>query len=187
MNEVIFAKPVDTNNRAQMISFLKNHFRYYTMSPWNINTSYANCVKLYNLRIPDKLFDTALSLVSGGIDDDDIYQDMIKNCFDDFNQKTGYAAGFNGRSGGYVVLYDTEYKNGQYNVMMKGLDMNEDFSDFTDDELKNRVYVVTEFDKLCDNLRETLSYVLTHYTITEKERHITATVKALSPIDKIEE
>lgn len=186
MSEVIFAKPIDTNNRVQMISFLKNHFRYYTMNSWNCNTSYANCVKLYNLRIPAELFDTALSLVSGEIDDDEIYTDMIKSCFDDFNQKTGYTAGFNGRSSGYVVLYDTEYKNGQYFATMKGLDMDEDFDDFTDKQLKDRVSVVTEFDKLCDNLRNTLLYVLTHYTVTEKERCIIKTIKALEPVNKPE-
>ena len=186
MSEAIFAKSIDTNNRAQMISFLKNHFRYYTMNSWNCNTSYANCVKLYNLRIPDELFDTALSLVSGEIDNMEIYTDMIKNCFDDFNQKTGYAAGFNGRSSGYVVLYDTEYKNGQYHVTMKGLDMDEDFIDFTDEELKDRVTVVTEFDKLCDNLRSTLLYVLTNYSVAEKERRTITTVKVLEPVNKLE-
>lgn len=49
----MFFKEVDLTDRKAMIFFLANHFRYYTINPWNRLTSYANNVKLQNLEIPN--------------------------------------------------------------------------------------------------------------------------------------
>lgn len=35
--------------KKEMIEFLKNHKRYWTMNSWNGSSSYANNVKIYNL------------------------------------------------------------------------------------------------------------------------------------------
>ena len=57
----MFKKEIDKNNREEMVAFLKNHYRYFTMRSWNRSTSYANNMKIYNLHLPfetkDKLYD----------------------------------------------------------------------------------------------------------------------------------
>ncbi len=49
----MFCKEVDKRYRKAKIAFLKKHFRYHTMNSWNRSTSYANCIKLYNIDKPD--------------------------------------------------------------------------------------------------------------------------------------
>ena len=49
--EKLFEKKVDLRNKAKMIDFLENHFRYSTMNSWNGCSSYANCIKIYSLEI----------------------------------------------------------------------------------------------------------------------------------------
>ena len=90
------------NTKKEMIDFLSNHFRYDTMSSWNKSTSYANNVKVYNC-IPNKLQSKVFELM----DCEDFY-DNINWLLDDFNRENDYQyqTGFNGRSGGYIVLYN---------------------------------------------------------------------------------
>ena len=49
-----FNQKVDLRNRKEMINFLTTHFRYYTNNSWNLSTSYANNVKIYNLDLTSK-------------------------------------------------------------------------------------------------------------------------------------
>jgi hypothetical protein len=92
-------------NKKDMIGFLVNHYRYFTMNTWNRSTSYAQNVKLRNLSFPDE--DTrarAWELLAV----DDVFHDCgvndIMRTFDaDHNWE--YQIGFNGRSSGYMVLY----------------------------------------------------------------------------------
>ena len=44
-----FYEKVDLRSRKDMVDFLENHFRYFTMNSWNRSTSFANNMKLYNL------------------------------------------------------------------------------------------------------------------------------------------
>lgn len=98
----MFYKKVDKKSREEMISFLRNHYRYYTANSWNKSTSYAHNVKLHRLNIPKHLNDIAYELILL----DEVYDD-IRMIMDDFAQQYNYQyqMGFNGRSGGYIVLY----------------------------------------------------------------------------------
>lgn len=97
-----FYRKVDTRSRQAMIDFLSSHFRYNTMNSWNQSSAYANCVKLYKV-IPDKLQDQAYKLM----DTDDFYAFHINDILTDwdYDQDHIFQAGFNGRSGGYIVMY----------------------------------------------------------------------------------
>ena len=137
----MFKKDIDTNDRSAMIKFLSNHRRYYTMNSWNRSSSYANNVKIYNLAIPADLVDKAYDFISIGSDD---YDFAVRSIIHDFYMKTGYNIGSNGRSGGYLVLYDDK--------SVRSINQDEDFEDWGNDELKSRVELVTAFDECCDDI-----------------------------------
>lgn len=157
--------------RNKMIDFLSHHSRYYTMHSWNGLTSYANNVKLYNLDLPDDLKDKAYDFIYAECFE---YTEDVNNLIDDFRSRTGYTAGFNGRSSGYIVLYDT---SGQYNenISYKSVDADADFEDWDDNELKQRVQLITEFDKLCDLIRSSLIYYLREYDVIDEEYTVVKT------------
>lgn len=106
-----FYKPVDLRSRTEMTDFLQNHFRYNTMNSWNNSTSYACNLKVYRLgltsEIENKLYD--MVCVQG-------FFDALKPLMDAFAEAHNYRwqAGMNGRSGGYLVLYQGETKLSQY-------------------------------------------------------------------------
>lgn len=85
-----------------MIDFLEKHFRYDTMSSWNGSSAWANNMKIYKVIPPqfqDKIFEM--------LDCDEFY-DGIHDLIRDYGLKNNYRyqAGFNGRSGGYLVIYN---------------------------------------------------------------------------------
>ena len=166
-----FEKTVDMDNRAELVSYLKNHFRYYTMSSWNRSTAYANNVKLYNLDLPVEIIDRAYIFISGEVECID-WQYAVEDAFHSFLKETGYNAGFNGRSGGYIVMYETAVDSSGKTVTYpgRGIDQYEDFDD--EDEwdfhrLQERVKLVQRFDRMCDQLREELIYILSSSEIEE--------------------
>ncbi len=162
----MFKKDVNFNSKESMIAFLKNHFRYYTMNSWNIATSYANNVKLYHLDIPDHLRDKAYDFLDAECDE---FNFDIQHMIDEFTHFTGYTAGFNGRSGGYIVLYDTKLEtNGNRNcrrTVFNNIDQYADFEDWDIDELRDRVKTVQAFDDLCDEIRESFLFYVEESTI----------------------
>lgn len=96
-----FTEKVGTTKKA-MVEYLTNHFRYDTMNSWNCGTSYAHNMKLYTLGLTREQEDKAYDL----IDFDEVGW-YIEDCIADFEAECpGYTAGFNGRSGGYLVLYE---------------------------------------------------------------------------------
>lgn len=185
----MFYKDVNTNNRKEMISFLQNHYRYYTMNPWNRNTSYANNVKIQNLNLHElstEEIETAYDLLSTEEPND--YTDARDILFDEFRTKTGYDIGFNGRSGGYIVLYDTipvanekgiGYTN-KRRTTCASIDANETFEDWEDSEIKERVLIIQEFDKLCDDLRNIFIETCKKYKVVDTPVRITINTKTLS-------
>lgn len=167
-----FTKEINFENREELVEYLSNHFRYYTGNAWNRSTSYANNVKLYNLGVPAELQDKAWELVCGElecVDFDILKQDEMLI----FQEETGYAAGFNGRSGGYIVMYDTEYKNGQrYVYPYRSIDQDADFSDEEEwslHDLQERAELVQRFDKMCDYILEGMIYILKNSKIETYE------------------
>ena len=107
----LFSKRVDKRSRAEMTAYLSGHFRYNTMNSWNRSTSYACNMKLYKLGLDrgteDKLWDI--------IQVPEFYE-RLNERIEDFNWQHNYLwqAGWNGRSGGYLVLYQGGTKPSGY-------------------------------------------------------------------------
>ncbi len=214
---ITFYTKVDRRSRRAMTDFLSEHFRYNTMNSWNQSTSYANNIKIHNLgldrEIEDKLYDI--------IETDEFWAEAHA-LFDGFAQKYRYRwqAGINGRSGGYLVLYQGYIKPSGYisyctacgqqnftsvnvtgNICMRcheparrdyekplvqtgtfpvrSTDMDEDFSEFTLSELKNRVRLVQEFDRLTDSLIVLAVQMCGEYTVEDETYYVPKTRKVL--------
>ena len=107
----LFSRRVDKRSRAEMTAYLSGHFRYNTMNSWNRSTSYACNMKLYKLGLDrgteDKLWDM--------IQVPEFYE-RLNERIEDFNRQHHYLwqAGWNGRSGGYLVLYQGGTKPSGY-------------------------------------------------------------------------
>lgn len=102
MTKPMFYQKVDKRNRQEMLEFLNNHFRYYTMNPWNRTTSWAHNMKIHTV-IPGEYQDKVFDLINT----DDYFfeiESIIRNWEEDNEYKL--QAGFNGRSGGYLVMYE---------------------------------------------------------------------------------
>ena len=162
---MFYTAGVDVCNTKSMWNFLKSHYTYYTMNSWNRSQSIAHNVKLYNLRLEGDwtvvmryLFDEYDSgCLQMNIDD------MIREFEETYPY---YKVGFNGRSGGYLVLYNADNNCSVLPECVAQYDTYEEFkedvksgwngynvSDF-DRELRDAVTIVREFDKLCDRLRD---------------------------------
>ena len=105
----MYFKKVDMRSRKAMTEFLENHFRYSTMNSWNGSTSWANNVKCYNLGLTDEQRSKFFELIDS--DDSEFYDFYVHERIVEFRNETGYDAGFNGRSGGYLVMYDGVYED----------------------------------------------------------------------------
>ncbi len=88
--------------REEMIEFLRDHFRYNTMNSWNRSTSYARNVKLHRLGLTREQENRAFEIIQADGAYDKI--NVIIRAFGITNDYR-YQIGFNGRSGGYLVLY----------------------------------------------------------------------------------
>lgn len=94
-----------------MTQYLNKHFRYPTMNSWNRSTSYACNLKIIHLglsgEIVDKLFDMIQTQE---------FFDVLSVLLAEFGEQHGYRwqAGMNGRSDGYLVLYQGEKKPSGY-------------------------------------------------------------------------
>ncbi len=108
----MFYRPINLKKRGAMIAFLKKHFRYNTMNSWNQSTSYANSIKLHNVAKPDDIdSDTWWEMI--GVSE---WQEKLSDLLEEFGEKYNWQwqAGINGRSGGYVVLYQGGIKPSGY-------------------------------------------------------------------------
>ena len=213
-----FSQKVDTRSREAMTAFLSGHFRYNTMNSWNRATSYANCVKVHRLDLTREQLDKAWAM----LDMTEVF-DAIHWILQDWAEEREWRwqVGFNGRSGGYLVLYqgDMDYKNaktaqcdvcgkltwhkedvpcttkgcpGTLTVLEKprpqivtypgrGLDQGEDFGEWSVDSLRDRVKLVQEFDRLCDDVVAEFVRFCEEYVVVEKDIMVPKTVKVLEP------
>jgi len=219
----MYYKEIDKRYREAMTAFLKKHFRYNTMNSWNRSTSYANCIKLYNIDKPEDVDnDTWWEML--WITE---WQEKLSDLLEDFGREHEWQwqAGINGRSGGYVVLYGggikpSGYKSycthcGQKNYQAvpeeceigicgrcdakarvnfkqthtqvftwpgKDVDMYEDFEDWTLSEIRERVEMVQDFDKLCDDIVTEFIDTCRNYRIVKEEILVPKTIKILEPV-----
>ena len=211
-----FYRKVDTRSREAMIAFLEGHNRYDTMNSWNRATSYANCVKVHRLDLTREQMDKAWAM----LDMEEVF-DAIHGIIQDWSVEHDWRwqVGFNGRSGGYLVLYQggLNYQNarsaqcdtcgkltwhkedvpcttqgctGTLKVLEKarpqivtypgrGTDESEDFQEWSIDQLRDRVKLVQEFDKLCDAVVTEFLHYCENFTIVEKDIMVPKTIKVL--------
>ena len=153
-----FYKKVNKKSLKAMWNFLVRHPIYLTLNNWNGLYSIANNVKIYNLDLEgDKWL--ALGLIRN--DDYQVINNMLQSWE---NEHNGYKLGFNGRSGGYIVMYSEDYSG---NVLPNWLTkftnfetFNETYKDFVGDkkyvrgEMEYYTELVQSFDKLCDEIRD---------------------------------
>lgn len=148
---------IDICNDKQMFNFLKDHFRYATMNSWNGEYSIANNVKVYKLGLSGDCW-TALNLLENG--EYDVINEVIKAWE---REHPGYVVGFNGRSGGYLVLYNADNRG---DVLPPSITDNDDYSQYKEwckyygytvkenrFELRMYTQLVRDFDALCESLR----------------------------------
>ena len=98
-------------SKTEMIEFLKNHFRYPTMNSWNRATSYARNIKIHRLGLDHEIESRCFEMLD------------VREAFDDFSailhefeilHDYGWQIGQNGRSGGYLGLYQGGKKDAGY-------------------------------------------------------------------------
>lgn len=106
-----FFTPVDLRSRAAMTAYLDGHFRYPTMNSWNQATSYACNLKVDHLGLDASVVDKLLDML-----ETDEFQDAMQELRQDFGRSHNYCwqVGMNGRSGGYLVLYQGYAKPSEY-------------------------------------------------------------------------
>lgn len=215
-----FYRPVNCRSRKDMTEYLREHFRYPTMSSWNDSTSYACNLKIYQLGLDSDTVDKLFELIQT----DDFFQERSL-LIQDFGSAHDYLwqAGMNGRSGGYLVLYQGEripsgYKSYCTNCGQKsyrsvqetgnvcgvcrkpacvdfrgthmqvttfpgrGTDCDADFEDWSMYDLRNRVRLVQEFDRLADDMVQEAVFYAQNYAVQDEEYQVMQTRKALVPV-----
>jgi hypothetical protein len=100
-----------TPSKKSMIEFLANHFRYHTMNSWNCATSYARNVKVHNLGLIGERLNKAYELLSAEGAFDEVNE--IIRAFDEAHEYR-FQMSFNGRSSGYLILYQGGQKPSGY-------------------------------------------------------------------------
>ena len=107
----LFSRRVDKRSRAEMTAYLSGHFRDNTMNSWNRSTSYACNMKLYKLGLDQETEDKLWDMIQVPE-----FYEWLNERIEDFNWQHNYLwqAGWNGRSGGYLVLYQGGTKPSGY-------------------------------------------------------------------------
>lgn len=130
--------------------------KYYTMNSWNGETAPAYNMKVYNIVSDSKIRSKIYELM----DCDDFWEE-INLLVRDFNfEQKSYRAGFNGRSGGYLVLYK------------KGSCAGFEAKDVPSEVLK-------AFRRLALDIRATAIYLAKNAKVVDEEVTYTKTVKRM--------
>lgn len=176
---------------------------YYTMNSWNLSTSIAYNLKVYKVidnELQDKVYD--LMNIDGFYNDINY---LISDFDNEFNHT--WQAGFNGRSGGYLVLYRggkklSEHKSYCTNCYQRNFTtieennnicgkcskhtrVNKQFYDtYTNSGLGVELSEVPTdvrkaFRQLAIDIVKTVEYMAKNYTIEEEEITITKNIKVL--------
>ena len=170
-------------SRYEMIDFLVKHFRYDTMNSWNRSTSYANCVKLPHLNIDDD--DNAYEILDQG----EVFNE-INEVISDWGRKHKHRwqAGFNGRSDGYIVLYQCGISKDGFVHNGGGLDEDEvddRFEGWDDTEdIRDRYELVKDFDEMVDECIEVFKSYCENYRVVEEEVRVAKKIKVLRKKEK---
>lgn len=101
--------------RKEMIQYLQNHFRYDTMNSWNAATSYAVRVKLRQIHFPNnEIENRAYEMLE---QESAFWQvnDIMREFAERYDYK--FQMGFNGRSSGYIVLYEGDIEPSEHKTI----------------------------------------------------------------------
>lgn len=147
-----------------------SRMRYYTMNSWNGSKSLAYNLKIYNV-IDKDLQDACYELM----DVEYFYEDTINPLIHEFERKYNYEwqAGFNGRSGGYLVLYKGGiHENGKI-YCKPGMNIE-------DNEVPTEVK--KDFRKLAIDIVKTAEYYAKHFKVVEEVVEVPKVVKVLEEV-----
>lgn len=103
-----FWTAVDRRSRRAMTEFLSEHYRYNAGHSWNRATSYACNLKVCGLGLDSETVDRLLDLIQ--VPEFYVPLDRLADLFNAAHEFRWQAA-WNGRSGGYLVLYQGEQKS----------------------------------------------------------------------------
>lgn len=166
-------------SRKKMIEFLKGHFRYWTANSWNRTSSYAQNVKIYNW-VPHELQGKAYEMLQV-IEMFDIINMELEKFARKYNYR--YQIYFNGRSNGYLVLYQGEKgEDGKIYVNTSGIDQNENFEEWDTFHLKERYKLVKDFDKTIEKIKKLFLWYCKNFEIVETKQITYVPVKFLKKI-----
>lgn len=150
--------------KKELIKTLLQAERYPTMNGWNGVTSLSKNVKLYNLNLTEEQLDIAYQLLFENIQSN-IIQDMIDDYSNQLMDLTNnqYALGFNGRSGGYIVLYSIVDYNSPYDYkiaygqgFLNGYD-EDDLMEWTWTELNEAYKILKSFNHVVASMIKDLN------------------------------
>jgi hypothetical protein len=173
-----FRKELDMNNREELKDFIESHFRYNTMNSWNGCKSWAHCVKVHHLPLTNDECTKAFDLLD--IEEvNEFLHDLIREW--ERERKFSWQVGFNGRSSGYIVLYQGGVKpDGQrFSWPGRGVDENLDFTDWVLEDFQEKAKFLSEFDLLADQLLTAFVGFIENYEVKNEIIHVPRTVKVL--------
>lgn len=164
-------KQLHIGHAKECFNYLHDHFRYHTLNSWNRLQSIANNVKVYKLKTKNSTSDILDCL-------DECY-DVVNTFLTDWElDHPGYVLGFNGRSGGYLVIYN-DSDNG--NILPDKITDSDDYDEFkrwiheegyTVKEymptLREYTLLVRDFDIFCDKLAAAVDNLTTEYLQSKK-------------------
>lgn len=184
-----FDKTAGVVTLSGKFNYIKGHFTYWTLHSWNRLSSIANIVKLYTLGLTDKQIDRLNELENAAPEE---YWHLINQCLQDEELTRGIRVGFNGRSGGYLVLYsDTGngsavhsdyWAYGSYKGWLKDYARGWDYRSAQSDlrtMIEEDFELVKTFDRLCDVVRDQLIYMADNGALEEETYTVERTVQHL--------
>ena len=188
-----FFRAVDFRSRSAMADFLQSHFRYPTMNSWNRSTSYACNLKIHNLKlvteIADKLYDMICTqeffsaqsalLAEFGEQQPSGYKSYCPRC----GQKNYQEATASNNTCG-VCRQPTRMNFPHTHMQVvtypgRGTDDGEDYEDWSMYELRERVKLVQELERLADRMVDKAIHLVRHYDVAEEEFFVSQTRKVL--------
>ena len=176
-----FTVEFDMHDPDSLREYLRDHFRYHTMNYWNNSTSYAHCVKIARLPLTDEQRTRAYEMLEVPL----VFEDINRIINDwEAEQDFKWQIGFNGRSSGYLVLYQGgRGPDGRiFSNPGRSIDQDVDFEDWDLDELQSRAEIVSSFDELCDAILDNFLYTLDNYAVKERTIMVPKTVKVLEAL-----
>ena len=98
---------VDICSAKSMFNFINEHYTYFTLNSWNQLQSIAHNVKLYNLQLEGD-WCVAMDYLFSENDIGDLQFEIHMMIKDWEADHPGYLLGFNGRTSGYLVMYNKD-------------------------------------------------------------------------------